>query len=326
MAHDGMPVLATWHAMNEPTPTTCVVEALELERDTLLRVLRATRERHHTAEDIQRQAAGYRRKHPIRSLIYGVPAESKLADPARLVTALKSPAIAPTTRDALASIFRSRAVSDADLTLLKKITAIDELLRAIALENSSREATRVGVKVDQMHPLYPQWRDAIETASRRHERQGFLRSKHVVDTAIAGLVLSLPTYLVAVSTVGLNHPLVLAAVVTFFASALALIPFALDNDLGGRFWPERLAKRCAALAAGEELALLAKWHHEDRIRNADAAAIAKCLSIREAMGSALYAGGGEAESNHSPQAERPRSTPKRTATHYDSSDSSIYYD
>lgn len=311
--------------MTDYSATTGVVEALELERDTLLRVLRSTLERHHTAEDIRRQAAGYRRKHPIRSRIFGVPAESKLADPARLVAAVKGSAVAPATGDVLASIFRNRAVSEADLKLLTRVTAIDELLRALASVDSSHKEPGVAVHFDEMHPLYPQWREAIENATRRKERTSILRSRHVVGHATTGLVMSVPAYFALLSSVGVHHPLVLATIVLFAVSALALVPFAIENDLGGRFWPERLAKRCATLNAGAEIALLATWHHEDRISKSDIDAIERCLSIREAMGSALYSGGSVAQTKRSAQPESPRGTTKRSATNYAPSDSSIHY-
>jgi hypothetical protein len=142
------------HDINE------AIQAAETALATELRVLAATMAVAQSAADLSEGAAGYRRTHPIRSLLHDVPVSLRHAETSMLLPLLAMlDRASPDVRSALGPLLGGRSLSEPEALALRSIIVLDA-----ALENYRALAN----VIEEDHPLAGQWASTLRAADDAH--------------------------------------------------------------------------------------------------------------------------------------------------------------
>lgn len=260
------------------------IQSAETTLATELRVLASTLAIEQSAAELSEITKGYRRMHPVRSRLEGLPASLRQADTAMLmplVGMLKD--ASPDVQRAASPVLRGRSLSEADALALRSVTVLDAALqnyRALAED------------VENTHPLAGQWANKLRAAEDAHHA----RTK---ASGVVRWIGSIPFGIAAIGGLlgtGLNHILMnasspseterLLALAAFVAAIIASIAFAVarnDADEPAFEWPATLVARAIWAGAVPECVLLLRWSLAGELCRDDERAIMESLRVREAM-------------------------------------------
>lgn len=262
------------------------IQDAETTLATELRVLASTLAVEQSAADLSEIAAGYRRTHPLRSRIAGLPASLRPADTAILLPVLRmlddaSPAVQRTVAPAL----RGRSLSEADALALRSVVVLDA-----ALQNYAALADDAG----DAHPLAGQWASKLRAAEDAHRARvntlrvlGRFASVPAGITAIGGMLASGVNF-VLTSAAAPTDTEKFAAGAVFGVAIVATMAFTTARqhyDTVSRpvEWPGALLIRAIDAGAVPECILLLRWGATGALSHEDIQAITESLRIREAM-------------------------------------------
>jgi hypothetical protein len=246
-----------------------------------------TLDRHQSAADLALQAAAYKRRHPIRSRIRGLPkslCQPPMADISRTLAKIESASRA--VKDVLAPIFRGRALSSEDVEAINRVLALDALLQTARRFESGLSAPD---SPPLAHPLYPLWAEAlraVDALPRSATDRAWFGSSAVLIASLFFFTLAT----VGVAVVTLHDLYYQLSLLVFGVSAIATLMAVVEHESPGRLadWPEHLFDLCIVFGAAPEAARMLTWHRAGTLSHSDVNALQTCLDIRAAMGAALY--------------------------------------